>query len=69
MLLEKLLKEFDVDANTFHPEESKLFNQYFERMLIKKGTFLIREGEIEKYSYFVFAGLVGCGVGADGVDG
>ena len=60
MLLEKLLKEFDVDANTFHPEESKLFNQYFERMLIKKGTFLIREGEIEKYSYFVFDGLLRC---------
>ena len=60
MLLEKLLKEFDVDANTFHPEESKLFNQYFERKLIKKGTFLIREGEIEKYSYFVFDGLLRC---------
>ena len=60
MLLEKLLKEFDVDANTFHPEEPKLFNQYFERMLIKKGTFLIREGEIEKYSYFVFDGLLRC---------
>lgn len=60
MLLEKLLKEFNVDANTFHPEESKLFNQYFERMLIKKGTFLIREGEIEKYSYFVFDGLLRC---------
>ena len=60
MLLEKLLKEFDVDANTFHPEESKLFNQYFERMLIKKGTFLIREGEIEEYSYFVFDGLLRC---------
>lgn len=60
MLLEKLLKEFDVDANTFHPEESKLFNQYFERTLIKKGTFLIREGEIEKYSYFVFDGLLRC---------
>ena len=39
MLLEKLLKEFNFDTNTFTLEESKLFDQYFEQILISKGTF------------------------------
>ena len=60
MLLEKLLNEFGVDLNTFNSEESRLFTQYFERLLIKKNTFLIREGEIEKYSYFIFDGIIRC---------
>ena len=30
-------------------EESKSFDQYFERILISKDTFLIKEGEIERY--------------------
>ena len=54
MLLEKLLEEFDVDPNTFSSEESKLFDQYFEQISVRKNTFLIKEGEIEKYSYFIF---------------
>ncbi|MFZ4929616.1 Crp/Fnr family transcriptional regulator [Chryseobacterium sp. Mn2064] len=60
MLLEKLLEEFNVDINTFTREESELFDQYFERILVRKNTFLIQEGEIEKYSYFVFDGLLRC---------
>ena len=60
MLLEKLLKEFNVNTHLFHSDESELFDQYFERTLIKKGTFLIREGEIEKYSYFVSDGILRC---------
>ncbi|MGH1518135.1 Crp/Fnr family transcriptional regulator [Chryseobacterium sp. JK1] len=60
MLLEKLLEEFNVDIHTFSREESDLFDQYFERILMKKNTFLIQEGEIEKYSYFVFDGLLRC---------
>ena len=39
-------------------EESKLFDQYFERILISKDTLLIKEGEIERYSYFVFDGML-----------
>ena len=69
MLLEKLLKEFNFSINTFYPyhrggtfnlEESKLFDRYFERILISKDTFLIKEGEIERYSYFVFDGMLRC---------
>ena len=58
MLLEKLLKEFNFSINTFNLEESKLFDQYFERILISKDTLLIKEGEIERYSYFVFDGML-----------
>lgn len=60
MLLEKLLEEFDVDPNTFSSEESKLFDQYFEQISVRKNTFLIKEGETEKYSYFIFEGLLRC---------
>ena len=57
MLLEKLLKEFNFSTNIFNWEEFKLFDQYFERILVSKGTFLIKEGEIERYSYSF---LMGC---------
>ncbi|MDN3693093.1 Crp/Fnr family transcriptional regulator [Chryseobacterium tructae] len=60
MLLEKLLKEFNVDVNTFNSVDSERFDQYFERILIKKNTFLIKEGELEKYSYFIFNGIARC---------
>ena len=60
MLLEKLLKEFNFSTNTFNLEESKLFDQYFERILVSKGTFLIKEGETERYSYFGFDGILRC---------
>ena len=58
MLLEKLLKEFNFSTNIFNWEEFKLFDQYFERILVSKGTFLIKEGETERYSYFVFDGIL-----------
>ncbi len=60
MLLEKLFKEFNVDINTFNSADSELFDQYFERILVKKNTFLIQEGEWEKYSYFIFSGIARC---------
>jgi CRP-like cAMP-binding protein len=60
MLLEKLLEEFDVDPNIFSWEESALFDQHFEQISVRKNTFLIKEGETEKYSYFVFEGLLRC---------
>ena len=60
MLLEKLLKEFNVNSNTFNSSELKVFDQYFEKILVKKDTFLIREGQTEKYSYFVFDGILRC---------
>lgn len=60
MLLEKLLEEFNVSSNIISSEQSRLFDQYFERILIKKDTFLIREGEVERYSYFVFEGMLRC---------
>ncbi|MBP2615571.1 Crp/Fnr family transcriptional regulator [Chryseobacterium jejuense] len=60
MLLEKLFKEFDVDIKTFNSADSELFDQYFERILVKKNTFLIQEGELEKYSYFIFRGIARC---------
>ena len=56
MLLEKLLKGANFSINIFNLEESKLFDQYFERILISKDTLLIKEGEIE--SYFVFDGML-----------
>ena len=39
MLLEKLLKGANFSINIFNLEESKLFDQYFERILISKDTF------------------------------
>ncbi|AZB11312.1 Crp/Fnr family transcriptional regulator [Chryseobacterium sp. G0162] len=60
MLLEKLFKEFNVDLNTFNTAESELFDQFFERIWVKKNTFLIQEGELEKYSYFIFNGIARC---------
>jgi len=57
MLLEKLLKGANFSINIFNLEESKLFDQYFERILISKDTL---EGEIERYSYFVFDGMLRC---------
>lgn len=56
--LEKLLKGANFSINIFNLEESKLFDQYFERILISKDTLLIKEGEIERYSYFVFDGML-----------
>ena len=58
MLLEKLLKGANFSINIFNLEESKLFDRYFERILISKDTLLIKEGEIERYSYFVFDGML-----------
>lgn len=60
MLLEKLFEEFKVDTNAINSEESKLFDRYFEQTSVKKNTFLLREGEIEKYSYFIFDGILRC---------
>lgn len=60
MLLEKLFKEFNVDVNTFNSTDSELFDQYFERILVKKNSFLIQEGELESYSYFIFNGIARC---------
>lgn len=60
MLLEKLFKEFNVDVNTFNSSDSERFDQYFERILVKKNTILIKEGEFEKYSYFIFRGIARC---------
>ena len=60
MLLEKLLKGANFSINIFNLEESKMFDRYFERILISKDTFLIKEGEIERYSYFVFDGMLRC---------
>ena len=60
MLLEKLLKGANFSINIFNLEESKSFDKYFERILISKDTFLIKEGEIERYSYFVFDGMLRC---------
>ncbi|WP_433835771.1 Crp/Fnr family transcriptional regulator [Flavobacterium anhuiense] len=60
MLLEKLLDEFNVDTNIFSEEESNLYDNYFEQIAVKKNTFLIREGETENYSYFVFDGVLRC---------
>ena len=44
MLLEKLLKEFNFSTNIFNWEEFKLFDQYFERILVSKGTFFVFDG-------------------------
>ncbi|AZB17275.1 Crp/Fnr family transcriptional regulator [Chryseobacterium indologenes] len=60
MLLEKLLKEFNVHENLFSTEESRVFDQYFEQIQVPRNTFLVQEGEIEKYSYFIFKGIARC---------
>ena len=58
--LSKLMKTIVSEYYAFNLEESKLFDRYFERILIGKDTFLIKEGEIERYSYFVYDGMLRC---------
>ena len=60
MLLQKLLGEFEIKDRVFTAEEEKLFDSFFEYRPVKKNTFLIREGEIETYSYFVYSGILRC---------
>lgn len=60
MILEKLFKEFNVDISLFTSEESEFFDNSFEKTLVKRNDFLIQEGELEKYSYFIFDGIARC---------
>lgn len=60
MLLEKLLAEFDTDISVFSTEQIALFDTYFEATNVKKSDFLIREGEVELYSYFIYEGIFRC---------
>ncbi|WP_300669115.1 Crp/Fnr family transcriptional regulator [Soonwooa sp.] len=60
MILEKLLKEFEVDANAFTAKESELFDTYFEKIKVKRNEFLVQEGELERYSYFIYEGIARC---------
>lgn len=60
MLLEKLLAEFHTDISVFSTEQIALFDTYFEATNVKKGDFLIREGEVELYSYFIYEGIFRC---------
>ncbi|RQO74401.1 Crp/Fnr family transcriptional regulator [Pedobacter sp. KBW06] len=62
MILEELFNEFDLTESPFSEKESQLFDHYFEKILIKRNTFLIREGEQEKYSYFIYKGMLRCWV-------
>lgn len=60
MILEKLLVEFGVDKSIFTSLEYVLFDQYFDEVSVKKNTYLIKEGEIESYSYFIYEGMFKC---------
>ncbi|MDR2283641.1 MAG: Crp/Fnr family transcriptional regulator [Sphingobacterium sp.] len=60
MLLEKLFAEFHVDSHIITPRESSLFDSFFEEISLKKNSFLIQEGEIEPYSYFIAEGIARC---------
>lgn len=60
MLLQQLLAEFEVKDTGFTAAEEQVFDSFFELMPLKKNTFLIREGEIETYSYFVYEGMLRC---------
>lgn len=60
MPLVKILSAFGVITNPFNVNDSKIFSKHFEQVLIKKNDFLIEEGEIERYSYFVGEGILRC---------
>ncbi|MCA4807999.1 Crp/Fnr family transcriptional regulator [Myroides odoratimimus] len=60
MLLEKLLKEFEVELSVFTSSQYALFDEYFERITISKNEHLIKEGEVEQYSYFIYEGIFRC---------
>lgn len=62
MLLQKLLSEFEVKDVSFSVEEEQLYDSFFEYMPLKKNAFLIREGEVEMNSYFVYNGILRCWV-------
>ncbi len=46
MILEKLFREFNVDMNLFTSEKSELSDQSFEKILVKRNDFLIREEKL-----------------------
>lgn len=60
MLLEKLLREFNVEDSLFTSSELMCFDEYFEEVKIKKNAYLIKEGEVEPYSYFIYEGMFRC---------
>ncbi|MTG99501.1 Crp/Fnr family transcriptional regulator [Myroides albus] len=60
MLLEKLIKEFDVDKGVFTQREYDLFDGYFERIEVQRNAFLIEQGQVERYSYFISDGAFRC---------
>lgn len=61
MLLEKLIQEFGIPS-VFTQQEEVLFDSFFEKIDIKKNSYLIQEGEIEIYSYFIYDGIMRCWV-------
>lgn len=44
----------------FTIEDKQLFDIYFHPIEIKKGEFIIQEGEVEGYSYFIEKGILRC---------
>lgn len=60
MLLEKLLLEFEVPLASFTAKEIALFDTFFEPVHLKKNAFLVEEGALEPYSYFIYEGMMRC---------
>ncbi len=56
-------KSVNIEDNLNHglqltPEEKQFYNEHFEKTEVKKKDFLIKEGEKEKYLYFIENGIM-----------
>ena len=56
-------KSFNVEDNLNHglqlaTKEKQFFNEHFERTELKKKDFLIKEGEKERYLFFIENGIM-----------
>lgn len=62
MILDELIKEYQISDFSISTRDKEVFDSYFKLIEIKKGTYLIREGEIEYFSYFIASGILKCWV-------
>ncbi|MDR0227759.1 MAG: Crp/Fnr family transcriptional regulator [Flavobacteriaceae bacterium] len=62
MILDDLMDAYQVSDSLITNNDKEKFQSYFEPIEVKKGTYLIKEGEIEFYSYYISSGILKCWV-------
>ncbi len=60
MIIDDLLNRLDVKDINLTVGDRLLFEGYFKRVKIKKGDFLVKEGDVEHNIYFINEGVLRC---------